>query len=77
MSGEGPLEHIINKLRIHSLKGQVAAAREQSKTLAKQFESATTNTEKLRIARRYDEALKQAHAMQLLLEMLEREAVGA
>jgi hypothetical protein len=76
-TGDGPLEEIISRLRIHSLRSQVAASREYCNVLATKFESAATNSEKVKIARRYDEALKQTHAMQLLLELLERETRGA
>jgi hypothetical protein len=69
------LEHTIRRLRIYSLKGQIAAVREQSSTLASKFEGASTSSEKTRIAQLYDNALKQAHTMQLLLELLEREAL--
>ncbi len=71
---------IIDKLRMKTLKGQIEALRLESVALATQFEAAQTNTEKARLARRYDQALKQTHAMQLILELLERkqrEAGGA
>jgi hypothetical protein len=71
------LEHIISRLRIQSLKGQVEASREHCNALANQFASAQTSLEKTQIAKRYDEAMKQTHAMQLLLEMLERQQQGA
>lgn len=64
---------VINRLRIKSLQGQVEASRLHSQALASKFESAATSGEKTRIARLYDEALKKTHAMQLLLELLERE----
>ena len=67
------MERIINQLRMHSLQGQAAAWREYSSLLASQFESAATSTEKTRLAMRYDEAMKQARTIQMLLEIVERQ----
>ncbi|MFZ1938230.1 MAG: hypothetical protein WBA18_05390 [Terracidiphilus sp.] len=64
---------IINQLRIRTLQGQVEASRLYGKAIAGKFESAAAGAEKLKIARRYNESLKETYAMQLLLEMLERE----
>ena len=61
-----------SRLRTQSLKRRIEELRHQSASLAGEFETAPTETEKTRIARRYDEALKQTHAMQLLLELIER-----
>jgi hypothetical protein len=68
------LESNIRRLKIHSLKDQIETARELSNMLAGQFESTPSSAERTQIAKRYDEALKQTHAMQFLLELLEREA---
>lgn len=64
---------IFRKLRIHSLLAQIEASRLYSVSLANQFDAAPTNGEKTKIAQRYDDALKQTHTMQLLLELLERQ----
>jgi hypothetical protein len=71
-TGDGPLGHIIDKLRISSLRAQVEASRLYSAELTRKFEAAETSLEKTTIASQYDKSLKQTHAMQLLLEMLER-----
>jgi hypothetical protein len=63
---------LINRLRMQTLKGQIEASRLESVALADQFESAPTQAEKARIARQIERALKQTHAMQHMLEMLER-----
>jgi len=64
---------MINQLRIKTLQGQVEASRLYSQALAGRFQSAATGAEKVKIARLYNESLKETYAMQLLLEMLERE----
>jgi hypothetical protein len=63
---------IVQTLRIRTLKKLIDASRKRSETLALQFESAQTSTEKTKIAREYDKALKQTHTMQFLLEKEER-----
>jgi hypothetical protein len=63
---------IITRLRIESLKGQIEAARQQTADLAYKFEAASTSAEKARIARKHAHALKQTHALQHMLELLER-----
>ncbi|MFZ1939829.1 MAG: hypothetical protein WBA18_06215 [Terracidiphilus sp.] len=65
---------IVQTLRIRTLRKLIDASRKQSETLARQFEAAQTSTEKTKIAREYDQALKQTHAMQFLLEKEERKA---
>ncbi len=63
---------IIDKLRMKTLKGQIEALRLESIALAQQFEAAPTDAEKASIARKHARALKETHAMQLVLELLER-----
>ena len=63
----------IGKLKIKYFHGQLASSRLYCDALAKQLAAAQTKTEKKRISCQYDEALKQAHALQLLLEFLQRE----
>lgn len=65
---------IINKLKMQSLRGQIETSRLLCGSLAARFETATSSTEKTELARRYDEALRQTHSMQLLLELMERQA---
>jgi len=63
----------ITRLRIRSLRAKIEASRLRSAELAEKFQSARTGGEKTRIARRYDEALKHTHTLQLLLSLLERQ----
>ncbi len=65
------MESAIDKLRIQSLKGQIAATQLYSVALAKEFETAADSIEKTKFASQYGEALKHIQSMQLLLEMLE------
>jgi len=70
--GVRALEFVGRNLNISSLRKEIEASRLHSIRLASQFEIAATSTEKSKIAREFDKALKQTHAMQYLLEMLER-----
>jgi hypothetical protein len=67
------LESFINRFRIRSLKTQIDEARQRCNALAIEFDAAKTSAEKTEIARHYDKALKEAHALQLVLEMIERQ----
>jgi hypothetical protein len=66
-----------SKLKLKSIHGQLTATRLYSQVLARQFECATTEREKARIAREYDEVMRQAKTLQMVLEMLEREGATA
>jgi hypothetical protein len=63
---------LVERLKIKYFREQVDASRRNCTVLANQFAGAQTNREKKKIARQYDEALKETHALQLLLERLER-----
>jgi hypothetical protein len=63
---------LVDRLKIKYFREQVEASRRNCEVLANQFAAAQTNREKKRITREYDEALKETHALQLLLERLER-----
>jgi hypothetical protein len=63
----------IGKLKIKYFQGQLASSRLYCDTLAKQLAAAQTKSEKKKIQCQHDEALKEAHALQLLLELLQRE----
>jgi hypothetical protein len=67
----------VDTLRIRSLRRQIEASRKHCGALAQEFETATTTEEKSRIAREYDKTLKKTHAMQFLLELLERKVKEA
>jgi hypothetical protein len=67
------MESVIDRVRIRSLRGHIDASRLYSVALANRFEAAPTASEKTKIARQYDAALKQTHELQLMLEMLEKQ----
>jgi hypothetical protein len=66
------MEDTERRFEIHSLRGEIEVARLLSGSIASKFEHAPTMTEKVRIARTYDEVLKELHAMQYLLCMWQR-----
>jgi hypothetical protein len=70
--GAFPVDQLIRKLRIHSLKGKIETSNQLSEALARRFEGAATSGEKTQIRQDYDDALVQKHAQQFLLELLER-----
>ena len=70
--GIGHVRSVISKVRIYFLKAQVEASRLYSIELAQRFENAATSAERTMLARQFDKSLKQTHATQLLLELLER-----
>jgi hypothetical protein len=70
--GDGPMASLINRLRMQTLRGQIEASRLESVALADKFDSAPTQAEKARIARQIERALKQTHALQHVLESMER-----
>ncbi len=59
-------------MEISSLTAQVEAARLHIADLASKFEAATTSTKKTKLAFEYDQALKRADALQLLVDLLQR-----
>jgi predicted metal-binding protein len=61
-----------SKWRVRVLKAQIDALREYSAALAAQFQAASSDAEKAKIARRFDKVLKRTHSKQLQLELLER-----
>lgn len=63
----------IVKLKIKFFLGQLASSRLHCDTLANQLAAAQTKTEKKKIFCRYQEALNEAHAFELLLERLQQE----
>ncbi len=64
---------MIRKLRIRTLRAQVAQCKHICESLAEQFESETLTTEqKAALARRWDETLKESHALQVTLDSLEK-----
>ncbi len=62
----------VPKLGIRALTELIEASRQVSDALAEKFDAAPTKGEKAKIAREYDKELKNARAMQFLLEMHER-----
>jgi hypothetical protein len=63
----------IVRLKIKFFQGQLASSRLHCDTLAKQLAAAQTKTETKKISCLQDEALKEVHALQLLLELLQQE----
>lgn len=66
------MEGFVRKLKIQSLKAQIDEKRQFSTELARGFERIGSSEERTRTARCFDDTLKQMHAMQLMLELLER-----
>ncbi len=66
------MSHFITKWRVRVLKAQIDTLREYSTANAAQFQAASSDAEKAKIARRFDKVLKRTHAKQLQLELLER-----
>ena len=60
-------------LGIHTLRKQLDNCRDLCASLAKEFEVAETSAQRTRLADTWDTAMKQYHATQLLLELLEKQ----
>jgi hypothetical protein len=72
------VESIIRKLRIHTLKAQLALRRFVCETLAERLENGDlTVAEKLALARRWDDVMKEVHDLRLLLESQEQQGPQA
>jgi hypothetical protein len=67
------LESIIRKLRVHTLKAQLALRHLICESLAKEFETALTFERRAALARKWDVTLKEGHVFQLMLDLLERQ----
>jgi hypothetical protein len=63
----------IIRLKIKYFQGQLASSRLYCDTLARQFAAAQTKTKTKKISCQHDEALKEVHALELLLALLQRE----
>ena len=68
------MEPVIRKLTMHTYKTQVALRERMIDRLAKEFEGETLTTEqKSDLAHQWDKALKEKHAFQFMLDLLERQ----
>jgi hypothetical protein len=69
------LKSIIRKLEVQSLKARLALNPMACSCLADEFKLKTlTGDQKAAIARRWENALKERHGLQLALDLLERPA---
>jgi hypothetical protein len=68
------LESINRNLRIQTLRGQVVICQLRYASLVRQFDSECwSDGQKAKIVRRRDESLKESHALQLMVDLLERQ----
>jgi len=67
------LVSIIRKLRVHTLKAQLALRHLMCESLAKEFETALTFERRAALARKWDVTLKEGHVLQRMLDLLERQ----
>jgi len=72
-TGMRAMESIIRRLRINSLKAQVELRRLQSDSFSREFDAATTAEHKAPIRLQWEQATKERHTLQLMLELLERQ----
>jgi hypothetical protein len=66
------LESVLRKLRIHSLKEQLETCRRECESFAEDFNVAGTFEQKVAFARRWERAIKEAYAIEYLLDRMER-----
>jgi hypothetical protein len=72
--GVGPLNSIIRRIKIRSLRERLAFRQLKCAALANKFESADLTTkQKVQIARHWEDTLKESHTTQLAIDLLERE----
>lgn len=68
------LESVIPKLKIQTLKAQLALRSFVCASLAQEFDTAMLTFEQRAIlAHRWDETLKESHVLQIMLDLLERQ----
>jgi hypothetical protein len=68
-----PLESVIRRLRIQTLRGQVVMCQLMSTSLAKRSDSEyLPDGQRAEIFRRRDESIDESHALQLMVDLLER-----
>jgi hypothetical protein len=68
------LESIIRRLRINTLKAQVALRQSKCASLNSLFEAKSlTDEQRSEITRRRDESLEESYVLQLMVELLERQ----
>ncbi len=67
------MDSIIRRLRIHNLKAQMELRRLQSDSLSREFDVATTTEQKAAIGLQWEQARKERHTLQHMLEHLEKQ----
>jgi hypothetical protein len=67
------LQSIFNDLGIQALKSQLKSCRDHCASLAREFANAKTSVQRTTLAYRWDASLKRSYAVQLLLELRERQ----
>jgi predicted amino acid dehydrogenase len=68
------MEPVIRRLRIQTLKGQVVLCQLRHASLAKRCDSETlSDGQKAEIFRRRVESLNECHALQVMVDLMERE----
>lgn len=65
------MEEIIRKIRLHHLKAIIEVSRLHGEALAKEFNKATTNEEKTRIAHEWKNAIRAKNSAKIILDRLE------
>ena len=68
------MESVTRSLRIQTYKKQVASCNEVSEALSKELDNAElSEDERLAIGHRWEEAMRECHALQFMLDHLEEE----
>jgi len=68
------LESAVRKLTTQTYKAQLALRERMSESLAKQFEGESLTLEqKAKLGHQWDKVLKEKHAFQFMLDLLERQ----
>jgi len=67
------MELMLLDLGIPTLKSHLESCQDLCAALARDFESARSSTQRTKLAFRWDATLKQTYALQLLLELRERQ----
>jgi len=68
------MESVIRKMTMQAYRAQVALRERMSESLAKKFEGENLTLEqKAKIAHQWDKVLKEKHAFQVMLDLLEKQ----
>jgi hypothetical protein len=66
------MESLIRKLQTERLQAQLESLHLECDAIAKQFDVARTSEERADLAQRWDKAVEQSHATQLMIDLLVR-----